>query len=190
MKEEEGMPEAEKEDEEEEEAKEHDEEKEEAKKHDEEEEEEKAEKHDDDKMKKFEMIVKKKDAQIEAMQKQMAELEASIANMTRKASLAEAGIDGDTADKLIAKFAGASNEMFATVVELAKSQAEPITEDFFDGEQEDEVSASELEEAEGDIEPSLAEAGEEPKELEMSTASEWFGSSVLKLNRNTNQQKS
>jgi hypothetical protein len=135
--------------------------------------------------KKFEMIIKKKDAEIEAMKQQLAELEASVASMSRKASLAEAGIDSETADKLIAKFAGASDEMFATVIELAKSQAEPITEEFFDGEQENEVSASDLEEAEDVLEPSLAEAGEgETQEVEMSTASDWLRNSVLKLTKN------
>jgi len=75
--------------------------------------------------------------------------------------------------------------MFATVIELAKSQAEPITEEFFDGEQENEVSASDLEEAEDVLEPSLAEAGEgEQKEIAMSTASEWLRNSVLKLTKN------
>ena len=112
-------------------------------------------------------------------------MKSSIANMSRKASLAEAGIDSKTADKLITRFAGASDEMFATVIELAKSQAEPITEEFFDGEQENEVSASDLEEAEDVLEPSLAEAGEgEQKEIAMSTASEWLRNSVLKLTKN------
>ena len=140
---------------------------------------------DEDHDKKFEMIIKKKDAEIEAMKQQLAELEASVASMSRKASLAEAGIDSETADKLITKFADASDEMFATVIELAKSQAEPITEEFFDGEQENEVSASDLEEAEDVLEPSLAEAGEgETQEVAMSTASEWLRNSVLKLTKN------
>jgi hypothetical protein len=150
-----------------------------------EEEEEEAEEEDKDHDKEVEMIIKKKDAEIEAMKAQLAELEASVASMSRKASLAEAGIDSETAEKLITKFAGASDEMFATVIELAKSQAEPITEEFFDGEQENEVSASDLEEAEDVLEPSLAEAGEgETQEVAMSTASEWLRNSVLKLTKN------
>lgn len=132
----------------------------------------------------FDQIISDKDAKIEAMEKQLAELQASVATMTRKTLLTQAGISNDAAEALLVKFAEASDEMFESVIELAKSQAEPVTEELFDGEQEDEVSASELEEAEDVVEPSLAEAGEEPKEVEMSTASEWLRNSVLKLTKN------
>ena len=131
----------------------------------------------------LEEIVAEKDAKIEAMEKQLAELKASVATMSRKALLTQAGVASEVAEALLVKFAEASDEMFETVIELAKSQAAPVAEDFFDGEQ-DEVSASDLEEAEDVVEPSLAEASEESKEVAMSTASEWLRNSVLKLTKN------
>ena len=139
---------------------------------------------DDEKMKKFEMIVKKKNAEVEAMQDEIEAMKSVIANMTRKASLAAAGINEKAAEKLVSKFSDASDDMFLTVIELAKSQANPITEDLFDGEQENEVSASDLEQAENILEPSIVEAGEVNQEVEMSTASEWLRNSVLKLTKN------
>ena len=135
-------------------------------------------------MKKFEMIVKKKNAEVEAMQDEIEAMKSVIANMTRKASLAAAGINEKAAEKLVSKFSDASDDMFLTVIELAKSQANPITEDLFDGEQENEVSASDLEQAENILEPSIVEAGEVNQEVEMSTASEWLRNSVLKLTKN------
>jgi len=132
----------------------------------------------------LEATIAEKDAKIEAMEKELAELQASVATMSRKALLTQAGISSENAESLLAKFSEASDEMFETVIELAKSQTQPTTEPVFDGEQENEVSASELEEAEDVVEPSLAEAGEEPVEVEMSTASEWLRNSVLKLTKN------
>ena len=98
--------------------------------------------------------------------------------------MAAAGINEKAAEKLVSKFSDASDDMFLTVIELAKSQANPITEDLFDGEQENEVSASDLEQAENILEPSIVEAGEVNQEVEMSTASEWLRNSVLKLTKN------
>lgn len=141
----------------------------------------------DEKIQAFEVKIKEKDEKIQAMQKELDEMKSSLANLSRKSILTEAGVSLEVAEKLIAKFSHASDEMFETVVELAKSQTSPITESFFDGEQENEVSASELDEAEDIVEPSIAEAGEGQKEVEMSSASEWLRNSVLKLTKNLKQ---
>jgi len=141
----------------------------------------------EEKIQAFEVEIQEKDEKIQAMQKELDEMKTSLANLSRKSILTEAGVDLEVAEKLIAKFSNASDEMFETVVELAKSQKSSITEAFFEGEQENEVSASELEEAEDIVEPSIAEAGEGQKEVEMSSASEWLRNSVLKLTKNLKQ---
>lgn len=141
----------------------------------------------EEKIQAFEATIQKKDAQIESMQTELDQMKSSLANLSRKSILTEAGVDLEVAEKLIAKFSNASDEMFETVVELAKSQTSPVTESLFEGEQENEVSASELEEAEDIVEPSIAEAGEGQKEVEMSSASEWLRNSVLKLTKNIKQ---
>jgi hypothetical protein len=141
----------------------------------------------EEKIQAFEAVIQEKDSMIQSMQKELDEMKVSVATMSRKSILSEAGVNLEVAEKLIAKFSDASDEMFETVVELAKSQVAPITEELFEGEQENEVSASELEEAEDVVEPSMAEAGEGQKEVEMSSASEWLRNSVLKLTKNLKQ---
>ena len=137
---------------------------------------------DDDKKKEYEMIIKDKEDELEAMKEEMARI-------TRKASLSNAGVDEVTADALIQKFSGASDEMFATVVELAKAKTPteaPTLEatDCFEEERENEVNASDLDEVEDVVEPSLAEAGEDKQEVAMASAVEWLRDSVLNLTKN------
>ena len=112
-----------------------------------------------------------------------------MARINRKASLSSAGVDEVTAEALIQKFSGASDEMFATVVELAKAKAPveapaPEANDCFEEEQENEANASDLDEVEDVVEPSLAEAGEEKQEVAMASAVEWLRDSVLNLTKN------
>ena len=148
----------------------------------EEEEEEEEVEADDDKKKKYEMIIKDKEDELEAMRKEMASIQ-------RKASLSNAGVDEVTADALVQKFSGASDEMFATVVDLAKAKTPveaptPEANDCFEEEQENEVNASDLDEVEDVVEPSLAEAGEDKQEVAMASAVEWLRDSVLNLTKN------
>jgi len=136
----------------------------------------------DDDKKELETALKQKEDELEAMKEEMARI-------NRKASLSSAGVDEVTAEALIQKFSGASDEMFATVVELAKAKAPveapaPEANDCFEEEQENEANASDLDEVEDVVEPSLAEAGEEKQEVAMASAVEWLRDSVLNLTKN------
>lgn len=134
--------------------------------------------------------VEKVEADLAEANKKLAEANEKLekaekekAEAARIGQLTEAGLDKAKAEELVAKWAGATDEQFADIVELAAAaKDDKMKEKKDDKKKEDseEADANEataetsLEEAETDADDaSLATAGEAPGATEFAAASEW-----------------
>jgi len=168
----------------------------------------------------YETSLSEKDNHITTLSEKVSELEAAIAemktekdkmyeenkdmkktmkSMKRKASLAEAGIDAESSEKILAEFEEATDEMFATVVALmadknkvapapAPAPAPPVAEvvETVEDEVEEEADASELDTVEKTSMASLANPSndDEDEQRAIASSASWLRESVLRTTKN------
>ena len=133
----------------------------------------------------------KKEEEMKKMKEEGLKLRKGMKYMKRKASLTQAGLDSDAAEELLVQFEDASDEMFDSVVALVtptvsaeEVYSEPVEEESVE-EEEEATEAYELEEAEEVEETTLAnDESVDEQNIMMSSASDWFSSSVLKTTKN------
>ncbi len=136
------------------------------------------------------------------MQEENKGMKYKMKGMKRKAQLTEAGADEDTAEKLLAEFQEASDEMFESVVALIQDRDasskpapapapapepvfEPAAEADDEDEEDEEADASVLEEVEEVAEATLANPeSEEDQNVAVASAASWLRESVLKSTKN------
>jgi hypothetical protein len=145
---------------------------------------------------------KKKEEEMKKMQEENKGMKYKMKGMKRKAQLTEAGADEDTAEKLLAEFQEASDEMFESVVALIQDRDasskpapapapapepvfEPAAEADDEDEEDEEADASVLEEVEEVAEATLANPeSEEDQNVAVASAANWLRESVLKSTKN------